>query len=261
MGDRPLLVLCATVPWRRAACEAMLSSLARQTVVPDEVILHLDGFARGTPRPRAPDGLEVRFRRFLRHRGVGNWWRSLEAAHAGLLVACVGDDFVYPPGYVERLVALQVHHGGAIAWHGWSVDGHNCRFRARIPVATPLIRAGSALMIAEADDLLGVAEHELAGVFFAPNGHDEALVSCWLWSHGVAMTRPAGRPGVTHLPEGNDPRATSIRDFDRKVSLRRVLRERYGWPDRAQRTDARVDRLAERDVRAALASGRAQPLA
>jgi hypothetical protein len=53
MGDRPLLVLCATVPWRRAACEAMLSSLARQTVVPDEVILHLDGFARGTPRPRA----------------------------------------------------------------------------------------------------------------------------------------------------------------------------------------------------------------
>ena len=253
MIGRRVLVLCATVPWRRAACEAMLGSLAAQTHPPAQVILHLDGFARATRRPQAPPGVDVRFRRFLRHRGVGNWWRALDASHVGMLVACVGDDFLYPPGYLERLVALQARHGGAIGWHGWDVVGRNCRFRAQIAAPTPLIRCGTALMIAEAADLLGDAEHELAGVFFAPRGHDEALASCWLWQHDVAMTRPAGRPGVTHLPEGDDPRATSIRDHDRKVSLRRVLRERYGWPDRAQRTNPRVDALVGRDVRAALA--------
>lgn len=228
MSERRVLVLCATVPWRRAACEEMLGSLARQTKAPEEVILHLDGFARATPRPQAPSGLELRFRRFLRHRGVGNWWRTLDASHRGMLVACVGDDFVYPPAYLARLVDLQAAHGGAVAWHGWSVDGRNCRFRASIRAAMPLVRCGTALMIAEADDLLGVAEHKLADVFFGPRGHDEALISCWLWRHGVPMTRPAGTAGVRHLPEGCDARATSIRDHDRKASLRRVLRERYG---------------------------------
>lgn len=257
MTPPPVLILCATVPWRRDACAQMLRSLDRQTLRPELVILHLDGFARATPRPSVPPALEVNVRRFLRPRGVGNWWRSLDESHLGMLVACVGDDFVYPPDYLERLASLQTEYGGAISWHGWSVDGRNCRFRARLPAPAPLVRCGTALMLAPAGEIIGVGEHELADLFFHPYGHDEALISCWLWERGVPMTRPAGHPGVTHLAAGCDPRSTSIRDRDRKASLRRVLRQRYGWPDLARRTDPRHDALVARDLRAVLAHGSA----
>jgi hypothetical protein len=142
-----------------------------------------------------------------------------------MLVACVGDDFVYAPAHVERLAVLQALHGGAISWHGWAIDGRSLPFRAHAAEATPLIRCGTALMIARAADLLGIAGHELADLFFHPRGHDEALVSCWLW------------------------------DYDRKTVLRRVLRQRYGWPDPPRRADPRQVAAVRRELNALLAGG------
>lgn len=259
MNGAPVLVLCATVPWRREACELMLRSLERQTVRPARVILHLDGFARATPRPALPSGLPVSVRRYLRPRGVGNWWRSLDESHRGMLVACVGDDFVYPPEHLERLVALQAEHGGAISWHGWAVSGENCWFRRRVKTPVRLTRCGTAFLLAPADDLIGIADHELADLFFHPRGHDEALISCWLWTRGVPMTRPAGWAEVEHLPVGTDARATSIRDLHRKTALRRVLRERYDWPDPPRHTNASEEARVGADLAALLSSRQRAP--
>jgi hypothetical protein len=255
MTQRDVLVLSATVGWRQKSCEAMLRSLAAQTLAPSSVILHLDG---DTPSPPGPAGLKMTVHHSPVLRGVGNWWRSLDASHLGMLVAFVGDDYVYPPDYLARLVALHATHGGAIAWYGWDHDGREWGYDVATAAPTPLMRCGSSFMIAEAHDLLGVATHELASVFFAPHGHEEALISYWLWRRGISMTRPAGTPGVRALAASADARSTSVRDRDRKHSLRQALRRRYDWPIAIQPTDARVDARVEHDIRAALdAAGRA----
>ncbi len=252
MSGKPILVLCATVPWRLEACTKMLRSLERQTRRPTEVILHLDGFPRGSPRPSLPDGILVSQTRHRHARGVGNWWRSLDERHLGMLVACVGDDFVYPPDYLERLAQMRAEYGGAVAWHGWSVEGRNCTFRIDVEAPTTLVCSGTAFFIADAEHLLGVTEHELADLFFHPAGDDEALISCWLWTRGVRMTRPPGRVNVEHLPEGCDPRSTSIRDPERRKALRQLLKARYGWPDRARNADPRQVRCVAQEADALL---------
>lgn len=241
MGDRKkITIVMATIPWRRASCERTLRSLAEQTRKPDRVVLHLDGFSAKARVPELPPDLEIAIKRFPKRRGVGNWWRSIGPEHTDHLVACVGDDFSYAPRYLELTAAAQRRFGGCVCWHGRDVDNrmHNFRASPRHPVS--IVRAGTACVMVPGKHLAGMCDHPLAPLFFSPRGHDEAFFSWWLARRRIPITRPPGRPALTHHVEGNDPRATSVRFSSRKAALRRVLHDAYGWPGgRAERPDAR----------------------
>lgn len=234
-----LIVLLATIPWRRASCERALRSLAAQTRRPDKVILHLDGFGPDEPAPALPDGLDIEVKRFGRRRGVGNWWRSLKKAHVDALVACIGDDFTYKPSYLEQSIGARRRFGGCVCWHGRDFRNRMHNFRAAPRAPARIVRAGTACVLVPVRPLLGMCAHPLARLFFAPDGHDEAFFSWWLSTKKIRITRPAGRPPLNHHAEGSDPRSTSIRFAARKAALRRLLYELYGWPGGREKVNAR----------------------
>ena len=230
-ADRPIVVFCATVPWRKPACDAMLRSIAEQTVKPDLTILHLDGFTRDDPRTTVPDALPVEQRELWPRRGLGARWRSLSGDHAAAIVMGVDDDFVYAPNYVARTVQERRRFGGAVSWHGWGTDWSNVCFPYAPRAPTALLRLGTGFLCARAADLIGIDRHPLADVFFNPKGHEEALVSFWFWKHGVKMTRPAGPAPLVRVHElAYDDRATSKSFAQEKAALRRKLYEDHGWP-------------------------------
>lgn len=237
MTDR-VVVLCGTIPWRVPACEQMLLSLTAQTRKPDEVIVHLDGFGPSDTRPKtpSPDQLTVRFTHSDKPRGLGSWWYNLGGGEEEDVIMPVGDDFVYFPEYVESGLQALHAHGGAVSWHAWAPNPETGRlqlynFRANVEMHVPgVIRAGTACFFTRRKHLLGMTDHPEAPVFFHPKGHEEALVSFWLWKNNVPITRPRGKPALDLLPLGRDPRSSSVAFPQHKKALRRTLHTKYGWP-------------------------------
>jgi hypothetical protein len=225
------IVFMATIPWRKPACQQMLQSLERQTIKPDEVLLHLDGFTAEDDPPWVPPSLNVKLIRLKGHQGIGARWRSLTEEHKGTMIFGMDDDFLYSSRYIADTLSAQEQFGGGISWHGLAATRERMWWMREPAESAPLSWMGTGFLCVPGEHLVGIDKHELASKFFAIKGHEEALVSFWLWQRKVIVTRPSGKTPVDGKHKlGSDPRSTSIALRKRKKALRRILYEKYGWP-------------------------------
>jgi glycosyltransferase involved in cell wall biosynthesis len=247
-----------------------LASLARQTVLPDELVVHDDGssdrtldvvgeFARESPFP-------VRVQRGERRLGFADAFLAAAKACSGELVAFCDQDDVWLPRKLERCRAAFEEGGVLVAIHSTEVvDERLARSGRRYPdvsadrivpplTADPWLAVRGMSMVVDAR-LLAIEDptdrppsHYLAGT---PMHHDE-----WLYALGralgavafvaepLALYRQHGA-NVTGAPEGA------------VAQLREALTT--GWTYYARRRDqarelgALFDRLAASEADADLA--------
>lgn len=239
-------VLIATVPWRRAACQALIGALPEQTRPPDVVSLYLDGspISEGL---ELPDGLEavVYAAGTTACHGPGARW-SRPGYEDEILV--VLDDDVDIRGcrtLLEQLVApveradvctaaAGVTPGGALLhWHSRYTD------QPPFPCDGRLVTAIASAMAVRAHHLSGLGSW-IAGLtlpfdVLGPGGDDEAAVSAYLWTQGVPIQHI--RTEGLRLAPGTQERSQVVERMKHEKAhrlpgdwQRRALREACGWP-------------------------------
>ena len=178
-----LVLLIATVPWRRPAFRRLLASLPLQTRRPDLVYLYLDGYGEAVS---APCALPTRERRTAVPGGPGGRWSVIADLAPADVVVNLDDDVVPPAGLIAALAGA-VEPGRAAAATGITVTGKKAP--AEVDVDEPLICAGGATLAFCAGDLFGLVDMAklVGGGVLGDCGDDEAMVSACLWKNGVTI--------------------------------------------------------------------------
>lgn len=229
-----LLALIASIPPRRPSCERLLSEIAKQSRVPDGVILALDGYG-DLSAPSCPLPVRI-YRTPALSGGPGHKWRVVADCDPRDILINIDDDTMLceAPDLVRVLVEV-VERGGAAAAMGRLPDG---RRAAPGPVSRGRLLYGCGCGLAvRAGHLEGL--QELAAQVRAaggpdalgPCGDDDALVSAHLWRRGVPIWHAAtgnlySAPGTERFSQ---TRARLARGEDLQ-DQKRAIAQITGWP-------------------------------
>lgn len=237
MSDTPrVIVLVATIPARRRTCERLLAELAKQSRVPDGVVLVLDGYGDEMPAPACPLLIlaEVRTAEMS---GAGNRWRCVTDFAPDDVIICLDDDTMLceAPTLVAALTMAVVASGGASAAMGFSANGKSappgvhsrgdliyaagCGLTVRCKHLDGLEAFAKAVVAEGGPDALGV------------HGDDDALVSAYLWKRGVNI-RHAATGNIFPAP---NTRTTSQTEAKAKQQIdsnaqKLAIKKITGWP-------------------------------
>ncbi len=260
-GGARVFVLLPTIPARRAACEALLAALLRQSRPPDRVILCLDGYG-AAPAPERPAPLRqsvIEVRRQGTCGGPGHRWRTAlgllgpslisDGTTPAYLAPVLQDDDLLvsldddadlseAPNFLNWLIVGALAHGAAAAT-GLTPKGH------RAPPGEahcgPLLLGCGCGLALRARHLVGLPE--LAAEVLRAGGpdalgalgDDQALVSAHLWRQRVALHHAAtGRlrfaPGTDASAQWMARRAGKAPGKADPWDQARAIARITGWP-------------------------------
>jgi hypothetical protein len=241
-----LELVVPTVPWRLPSLLELLGGLARQKVKPHAVNVILDGHddALEAHVRGHLESLAIRPFRILRGApGPGARWELADSGALDddmdddVLVASLDDDMVPGPLYVQNTLAAWARLGEPFSWCGNALESgtrpsimvNYIRISANAPDDVRLAVAGAGGFVVPRKLLRGISEDKDAARYFAPHGHDEALVSWWLAQQGVRVWRPRGIADVREHVLAHDKRSQWNTDGSRCYPLVVALEAR-GWP-------------------------------
>jgi len=235
-----VLVLIATIPSRKRSCERLLIELAKQSRLPDGVILVCDGYG-DSPSPACPLEVVVDYHSST-PQGAGNRWRVVAGESEGVLkaddiVVCLDDDtmLVSAPGLVAALVETVEASPCAAAAMGRTADGKfappGAYSRGELIYGAGCgltVRAGMlASLSAFAIEVSAAGGPDALGLY----GDDDALMSAYLWKQNVRILHAATgnifpAPG-THATSQTAVHHAKGKPFDaQKIAIARIT----GWP-------------------------------
>jgi hypothetical protein len=236
----PVHLLIATIPSRRAMCDALLEAVSQQTIVPVQVHLVPDQY----PNDDAPytPWLHVANYRFDTTGGPGGRWRVLRHLPDGVALVVLDDDQLLASNdVIEQLIDA--------AGTGFPNAPAAAAYRGIFPSGWGGAAAKGAPLIAVACGALACPAAALAGLEataaeirekcgfdpWGPLGDDDAVVSFHLWRRGVPM-RAAGMlqifdaPGSQADSQFERRRAAQAADGKPIFWQRRAIAAAFGWP-------------------------------
>lgn len=244
-----VLALVATLPARRASCERLLQELARQSRVPDGVILFLDGYG-DAPAPACPLVPLLCIYRTSAPSGPGQRWQvACDFAPDDLLV-CIDDDAVLTesPHFIRALAETAERGGGAAAAMGYTPQGHRrgpAHFAGDrtdwvlhvLSTGRLILGCGCGLAVraGHLEGLQALAAEVLAAGgpdALGPCGDDQALVSAHLWRQGVPLLH-AAVGALSFAPGTAATSQTRARQGRGETTLHeqaRAIAQITGWP-------------------------------
>jgi hypothetical protein len=235
-----VIALVATIPARRRSVERLLSELARQSRVPDAVVLVMDGYPEADTVPNCPLPLE-RVYRSVKSLGPGARWRVAKDVPPDDVLVAFDDDImlIQAPSCVEVLTSVveasPAGVGSAAAAMGRQFNGKpappgnwstgdlmyvaGCGLTLRARALGGLQAFAEGVKAADGPDALGV------------RGDDDALVSAYLWKNNVRMIHAATgnifpAPNTRSSSFTVDVMAHGLALDEQKKSIARIT----GWP-------------------------------
>lgn len=197
MNNSRVIALVATIPSRRRSVERLLSELAQQSRVVNEVVLVMDGYPEADTIPTCPIPV-ARVYRSVKALGPGARWRVAEDLAPDDIIVNFDDDItlIKAPRCVEALAAVvEANDGVAAAAMGrrfsgkpappgdWAADdlmyAAGCGLTARAGALVGLLAFAETVKAEGGPDALGL------------RGDDDALVSAFLWKNNVRMMHAA----------------------------------------------------------------------
>ena len=219
-----------TVPWRAPALTELMRCLAKQTTRAP-VTFVLDGHTPDEHDQVAYNASALGlYHRCVEGHGAGSRWRWASRAPADVLVLSLDDDMLPGPLYVQTTLAAWGRLGEPFSWCGDVLDGRTyVRVTAAPAFDQRLFNAGAGALCVPAELLRGIEDDPAADRFLGKLGHDEALVSWWLTTHGARLWRPRGAADIREHDLGHDKRSQWNSHGTRCAPLVAEL-ERRGWP-------------------------------
>jgi hypothetical protein len=231
-----VLALIATIPARRKSCERLLGELARQSRMPDGIILVLDGYAAPTQFVAGVIPIVRAHWTGPGFSGAGQRWLAHGAEPDDILV-CLDDDTITleAPWLVQGLMEAVETTNGAAAVMGRS---HSGKFSPPMTISRgSLIYAAGCGLTVRARDLDGLnafatALREIGGPdALGPRGDDDALVSAYLWKRGVKIVHAA--TGNIYAAAGTRSSSQTAARMARREApdvQKRAIAKLTGWP-------------------------------
>jgi hypothetical protein len=220
-----------SVPWRKESYERLLSRLSRQTALPSDVHVILDGYGHGsTPdlSPLAWDGSRIHVHRNVEKKGAQHRWFLIESLGGGKLAATLDDDLIVGADLLKRHIAALESGADAVSSGGVDEDGafHPCHARDfQYEGDVVLLQVGVFTLRSEA--FTGLSSHPL-GQWMKSGRDDESAISAYLWQQGKKMRRVYAPVGFD--ASAYDGKSLSIAGLEKRKADRAELRQTMGWP-------------------------------
>lgn len=226
----------ASVPWRFDGLTGILNNaqaagVRHYTIVLDQWTDEL------VDKLRLPDG-NIRLIRLTAEDAYrGGPRRLIEACKSKLpVVAMVDDDISLKSEYFETIAqVLNTRNIDGLAFSGWSQRTRRFVKAGIMPrVDIPLVETQlgrTAFHTTAIADFLEDSEFKwLQPEYFAPDGSDERLFSCWLWKRGRKIIAPSvDYPAKDMIDLCSDNRAMSANYYSKRRAQTKKLSELFNW--------------------------------